>query len=134
MLPIRLEGTIIRGKGRGGKRLNCPTANLDCEVPETLDSGVWAGYATIISKRIDNDDQVPSTEYKALISVGESPFYGDLTTPVIEVHLIGYTGDDFYGSRLEVGITRWIRAMRSDFANEAELRACIQHDIACIDQ
>jgi FAD synthase len=115
------EGKVVKGFGRGGKHLDCPTANLDMQVPEALNSGVWAGYASL-----------SGVTYKSVANVGISPFYTSDEKGVqriIEVHLLDYDGEDFYGATLNVALKIWMRAERADFASETELRECIQADI-----
>jgi len=47
--PLILEGTVIKGFGRGGAELGCPTANLDAESLSdklaTIDPGIYFGWA-----------------------------------------------------------------------------------------
>ena len=47
--PVTFEGEVLKGFGRGGKLLGCPTANLDGEkLQETLlesSTGVYLGWA-----------------------------------------------------------------------------------------
>lgn len=116
---MKTSGKVQKGYGRGGKSLNCPTANIDSEVPEDLKHGIWAAHA-----------QLNDVSYKAVANVGVAPFYkDDDRKPLIEVHLLDYTGEDFYGEELHVELKHWIRGERADFANEEELKECIQDDI-----
>lgn len=54
LLPYKFEGEVVRGFGRGGKELGCPTANMDetvvNELPEGLAVGVYYGKATFEGK------------------------------------------------------------------------------------
>ena len=112
-----ITGVVVKGFGRGGKQLNCPTANLDSKLPKSLKNGIWAGYATLFS-----------VKYPAVISVGKSPFYNDVKERIIEVHLLEYTGVDFYKEKLEVEFKQWMREQREDFESENELRDAIECD------
>uniref|UniRef100_A0A8R1HIL5 riboflavin kinase n=1 Tax=Caenorhabditis japonica TaxID=281687 RepID=A0A8R1HIL5_CAEJA len=51
ILPYRFEGEVVRGFGRGGKELGCPTANMDekviAQLPDSLNVGVYYGKATL---------------------------------------------------------------------------------------
>ena len=71
-------GMIIHGKGVG-KKLGCPTANLDCDLKNIkYKSGVYA------AKAILGDET-----YQAGLVIQHSPAR-------VEVYLIDYKGEDFY--------------------------------------
>ena len=82
-----LRGEVVHGDGRGGPLLGMPTANIhvgeDMAVPEL---GIYAGWY--------RDEEISA--HPAAISVGRRPtFYAD-ADPLIEAHLIGFSGD-LYG-------------------------------------
>ncbi|MCW2925293.1 MAG: ribF [Thermoleophilia bacterium] len=87
---------------RRGRELGMPTANL--AIPPTRlvpADGVYGGFATLHGER-----------WPAATSVGTNPqFTADQVHPprTVEVHLIGYTGPDFYGEQLHVDIAERIR-------------------------
>lgn len=116
---MEYSGKVEKGYGRGGKALNCPTANINATVPTELRHGVWVGRATL-----------NNTVYNAVANIGVAPFYKDANRrPIIEVHLLDYNGPDFYDQYLHVTLIHWMRSERSDFDSENELKECIQQDI-----
>uniref|UniRef100_A0A1I7UNK0 riboflavin kinase n=1 Tax=Caenorhabditis tropicalis TaxID=1561998 RepID=A0A1I7UNK0_9PELO len=120
ILPYRFEGEVVRGFGRGGKELGCPTANMDDAVvnglPEGLSLGVYYGIA-----------QFEGKEYKMAMSIGWNPQYHN-EKKTLEIHLIDYSGSDFYGKRMSAVIQGFIREMKS-FSSLDELKAAIAKDI-----
>lgn len=109
--PPEVEGTVVRGDGRG-RELGFPTANL--EVPEDLlvpPDGVYAGWAL---------------EGRAAVSIGTNPHFDGLERRV-EAHLLDFDGD-LYGERLIVEIWSRIREQRR-FDSLEELVAAIGKDV-----
>jgi len=79
-----IVGEVIHGDGVG-KRLGYPTANLDISKEKMkLSPGVYAARAILNTKK-----------YNASLVIQEKVFK-------VEVHLLDYVGDDFYGDYLEV--------------------------------
>lgn len=115
-LPIRLSGRIVEGKGRGTD-LGVATANLDIDPSGLLPSGVYAGRGTLSS----------GCTYKAAISCGNSPYFGDLSRDVIEVHLLD--GECVRGDILTIEVLHYIRPQRSDFTSIEELMETIKGDL-----
>ncbi|CAI5449694.1 unnamed protein product [Caenorhabditis angaria] len=120
VLPYLFEGLVVRGFGRGGKELGCPTANLeDCVVanlPDELKVGVYFGLASLNGK-----------VFSMAMSVGKNPQYKN-EKKTLEVNLIGYNGPDFYGSTIRGLIIGFIREM-SSFVSLDALKAEIANDI-----
>ncbi|KAL7622093.1 riboflavin kinase [Parahypoxylon ruwenzoriense] len=63
--PLRMEGTVISGFGRGSKELGIPTANLPVDESatpwiSTAKSGVYFGYASLALPS-DHPDRLPPT-------------------------------------------------------------------------
>ncbi|MCW2926513.1 MAG: ribF [Thermoleophilia bacterium] len=103
--PYDLAATVEHG-ARRGRELGMPTANL-AVLPTRLvpADGVYGGVATLDGER-----------WPAATSVGTNPqFTADQSHPprTVEVHLIGYTGPDFYGSTLHVTFEQRIRGQRT---------------------
>jgi len=53
--PVIIASTVIHGFGRGGKKLGCPTANLDpgeigADVLDGYECGVYCGWAKLDGK------------------------------------------------------------------------------------
>ncbi|MEM0950975.1 MAG: riboflavin biosynthesis protein RibF [Cyanobacteria bacterium P01_H01_bin.74] len=85
-----LSGPVIHGFSRG-RQMGFPTANLSPD-PERLVPGVatYGGYATLNQK-----------VYRAVCNIGRCPTFNDAyNQPRIEVHLLDYTGSDFYEADL----------------------------------
>ncbi len=111
-----LEGEVLSG-ARRGRQLGFPTANLLPPAGRALPAqGVYAGRAHL-------DDQV----YAAVANVGSRPTFGE-EQPLIEVHLLDFTGD-VYGQRLAFDFVERVRAV-TRFASLEELRAQIARDVA----
>ncbi|KAM3065179.1 riboflavin kinase [Clarireedia jacksonii] len=48
--PLRMEGKVVSGFGRGSKELGIPTANIPVDTAPWIDSaasGVYFGYASL---------------------------------------------------------------------------------------
>lgn len=68
-----------------GKKYGYPTANLNIKQENVqLKSGVYAAYAVLKGRK-----------YQAALAIRDNPF-------TIEVHLLDYSGPDFYGANLRV--------------------------------
>lgn len=80
-----IEGIVINGEGLG-RSLGWPTANLNIPAEKThLQPGVYAARAIF-----------RHTTYLAALVISEAP------RDKVEVYLIDYTGEDFYGETLQV--------------------------------
>ena len=109
--PPEVEGTVVRGDGRG-RELGFPTANLD--VPEGLlvpPDGVYAGWAC---------------DKRAAVSIGTNPHFDGVERRV-EAHLLDFDRD-LYGERLLVELWSPIREQRR-FDSLEELVAAIGDDV-----
>ncbi len=114
-----VRGTVVRGDGRGGAELGCPTANLAVDPAIALPKlGIYAGYA----------DGPGFTDAPMVASLGVRPTYHSSADPLLEVHLIDFEGD-LYGAELKV---RFRRRLRDEvaFSSSAELVAQIERDLA----
>jgi len=120
MLPYTFRGIVVHGFGRGGKKLNCPTANLDKTavdaLPVSLKNGVYGGVA-----RVDNGPY-----FSMVMSVGYN-FQFDSKIKTIEVHILKKFDRDFYGSELSASAFHYIRPMRA-FSSLKELIDAIEKD------
>jgi riboflavin kinase/FMN adenylyltransferase len=112
-----VEGEVVRGAGRG-RGIGVPTANLRPETELTPAPGVYAGWAETSSGR-----------FAAAINVGTNPTFGDGSRLSIEAHLVDYTGGELYGTHLELGFARRLRAERR-FPSPEALVAQIREDVA----
>jgi len=117
--PLRMEGKVIRGFGRGSKELGIPTANLpvDSLTPWIADikSGVYFGWASLRLPPSHPNQPTASSEarsgfsiYPMVMSIGYNPVYEN-TERLAEVHVLHEFGADFYGVEMRVLITGFIR-------------------------
>lgn len=94
MLPIRMTSNVVRGFGRGSADLGIPTANLcrDSGIFSTsfdaLPCGIYWGFA-----RVGDKSETDTMVYKAAISIGYNPYYGN-ETKTVEPHLIAPSSDE----------------------------------------
>lgn len=110
----QVAGTVVHGKGRGGKQLGFPTANLALDdelVPRLGVYAVWVG--------IDGD------LHQGVANVGVNPTFGNNEISV-EAHLLDFDRD-LYGSFIRVHFVQRIRNERK-FASLDELKNRIALD------
>lgn len=108
-------GITVKGGGIG-RQLGYPTANLDCRSKEVkLKEGIYAAHA-----KLDNQT------YKAGLVIRFLPFK-------VEVYLIDYKGDDFYGSYLEVIPVQKVAELEH-YESVEELRDKIENDMKVVAQ
>jgi riboflavin kinase/FMN adenylyltransferase len=115
--PFSLRGPVVEG-ARRGKSIGFPTANIAVGADRALPPfGVYVARAYLGEAR-----------YKALTNIGRRPTF-DNGERAIEVYLLDYQGDDFYGHDLHIDLLERLRPERR-FASAEELRAQIQRDVA----
>lgn len=116
--PHYVRGTVVRGRGIGAT-IGVPTANLDHEACLAIPApGVYAGQVSIAG-----------VVWPAAVTTGTAPTFPG-GGEVVEVHIIGYSGD-LYGSTFAVEFTWRLRDQRR-FDSVEDLRAAIAQDIECI--
>jgi riboflavin kinase len=133
--PRHLAGPVIRGFGRGARKLGFPTANLDTRAPQvaevlaTLTPGVYAGYAAVLRPEGAPWPGENVTDwYRAAVNVGYVPSF-DNRELSIEAHLLHEFSEDFYGAQMHLVLLAYLRPERKFVAIDA-LVAQIKHDIA----
>lgn len=95
LVPIRMTSKVVKGFGRGSSDLGIPTANLCKESGsfgmsfDSLPCGIYWGFARIGDGNEGKDSHV----FKAAISIGFNPYYGN-ESKTVEPHLIAPTDDD----------------------------------------
>jgi riboflavin kinase/FMN adenylyltransferase len=115
--PFSLRGPVVEG-ARRGKSIGFPTANIAVGADRALPPfGVYVTRAYLGEAR-----------YKAVTNIGRRPTF-DKGERTIEVHLLDYRGDDFYGHDLRIDLLDRLRPEKR-FASAEELRAQIQRDVA----
>ncbi len=113
-----VEGTVVRGDGRG-RQLGFPTANVETEeLVELPDDGVYAGSV----------DLPDGSVHVAAISIGRRPTYYEKGALLLEAHLLDFDGD-LYGQRVRVAVGDIVRGQLR-FASAEELVAQIVADVA----
>jgi riboflavin kinase/FMN adenylyltransferase len=115
--PYDLEGTVVRGVGRG-RTLGFPTANVVPANEVIPPNGVYAVRAL-----------TPVGVFAGAANLGRKPTFGEGLPFAVEVHLIGYGGDDLVGEQLRVVFLKRLREeMR--FPSAAALVEQIGRDVA----
>jgi len=76
-----IEGSVIKGKGRGKSLLNIPTANITTPVEIAPKEGVYA-------VRVGFNNSI----YEGVANIGKNPTFGN-TDVSYEVHLLNFSGD-----------------------------------------
>jgi riboflavin kinase / FMN adenylyltransferase len=107
-----VEGTVVRGDGRGGRELGIPTANLavagDLALPA---NGVYAGHLTEDAGGADSPGHPPgvprTAPLPAAISVGVNPQFHRSGLRV-EAHVLDFDGD-LLGARVSVSFEHRLR-------------------------
>jgi riboflavin kinase/FMN adenylyltransferase len=108
-------GTVVKGKGRGGKLLGFPTANLE-PVDELIPRrGVYA-----VTVRVDDKN------YCGVTNIGYNPTFGDDILSV-ETHLLDFS-ENIVGRMIKI---RFIQRLRDEmtFSDVKELSDQITQDI-----
>jgi riboflavin kinase/FMN adenylyltransferase len=126
-----VEGTVVRGDGRGGRELGVPTANLavagDLALPA---NGVYAGHLTEDAGAPDQPGHppgVPQTPPRpAAISVGVNPQF-HRTGLRVEAHVLDFDGD-LLGAQVSVSFEHRLRD-EAAFPTVEDLVAQIRKDI-----
>ena len=115
--PFELPGTVAEGAGRG-KELGIPTANLkiwdERAYPGT---GVYACLAELDGESVE-----------AVTNIGFRPTFADeLETPIVEAHLLDFTGE-VYGKEIKLVFVERLRD-EMQFADPSALLEQIEVDI-----
>lgn len=114
--PFRLDGTVIRGDGRG-KTIGIPTANLAVNNQVLPPSGVYAVNAV-----------TEQGTYWGVANIGVRPTFKQNSESSVEVHLLDFGGETLYKQRLQVEFVAYIRP-EAKFDSVTELVAQIRCDI-----
>jgi len=110
-----IEGKVIKGKGRGKRLLDTPTANITTPVEIAPKEGVYAVRVGIKGKM-----------YKAVANIGKNPTFGNRDVSY-EVHLLNFSGN-LMGKRLRVYFIKRIRGEKT-FRDITGLQWQIRTDI-----
>ncbi len=118
--PYAVVGQVVRGKGRGGKLLGVPTANIRPRNELLPASGIYA-------VRVRRGAEI----LPGVANIGTCPTF-DGCAASLEVHLLEFAGD-LYGEDLGVDFVARLREERR-FPSVADLAAQIHADIAAARQ
>lgn len=113
---FEVQGTVVKGRNRGGRLLGFPTANLNPHGELLPKTGVYAVKLLI-------DDAF----YDGVTNVGYNPTFGD-TGLTVETHVLDYSGE-LMGKTIKV---HFIKRLRDEmtFKTLEELSGQIAQDIA----
>lgn len=113
-----LAGPVVSGAQRG-RTIGIPTANV--QVPERRlvpATGVYVTWAWLNGER-----------YASVTNIGLRPTFEDGTpAPIVETHILDYSGGEFYGQSLKLEFVARLRGEQK-FAGVDELVRQIQLDI-----
>ncbi len=115
--PWAIQGVVARGLARG-KAFGFPTANIALGEYLRPRLGVYA-------VRVDVGDGVLRP---GVASVGVNPTFGALPEPLLEAHLLDFSGD-LYGKTVEVRIIEFLRD-EAAFASTEALKAQMRQDVS----
>jgi hypothetical protein len=111
--PIKFDGKVVRGTGRGGMELGIPTANLE-GVSEDLRlrmNGVYMAWSCVLPGR-DLPQDMSYDWHESIVTVGPSPYAnpGVVAQKLISVHMIHeFRGAMFYGAKIKVLVMGQLR-------------------------
>lgn len=119
--PHFASGVVIKGFGRGSKRLGIPTANYGPEVvnnlPTNIETGIYFGWASVDCKNV----------HKMVMSIGWNPYFKN-EQKSMETHILHEFPDDFYGKLLKVCVVGYLRP-ELNFSTLDDLIIAIKRDI-----
>ncbi|KAF8441120.1 hypothetical protein BGX38DRAFT_1096919 [Terfezia claveryi] len=123
--PLKIEGPVIKGFGRGSKELNIPTANIPVEGlsvggREEIVSGVYFGWAGLDLTQTGNKS-ANGNVFPMVMSIGWNPFYKN-TVRSVEAHIIHTFSTDFYGTHMKLLVLGYIRPELDYVSKEALIR------------
>jgi len=110
-----IEGTVIKGKGRGQKILHIPTANITTPVEIAPKEGVYAVRVGL-----------KGTVYDGVANIGKNPTFGNSQLSY-EVHLLDFSGD-LLGENIRIYFVDRLRNEKT-FPNAESLENRIKDDI-----
>ncbi|MFN3481339.1 MAG: riboflavin kinase, partial [Thermodesulfovibrionales bacterium] len=113
--PYMIQGTVIKGKGRGERLLNIPTANIETTYDLIPSEGVYA-VRVALGERL----------YGGVMNIGRNPTFGDVGLS-LEVHILDFNGD-LLGSPITVYFLERLRGEKR-FPDIERLRESIKQDI-----
>lgn len=138
--PYHIDGTVIKGAGRGTSLLQTPTANINTQNELVPKEGVYAVKVSI-SKGQEERDNVKTTShclssiaykvYDGVANIGKNPTFGGISKSY-EVHLFNFTGN-LLGQQIRIHFIDRIRDEKK-FSGIGELEEQIKKDIQKVKQ
>lgn len=121
----RINGTVVRGFGRGSKELGIPTANLDAAsvhvaLAEAV-TGIYGGWASL------GVDSSENKVYPMVMSVGWNPVFKNKEKTCEPWILHDFKGKSFYGECIRLVVVTFIRP-EANFESVDALVARIHKD------
>ncbi|MDP2279224.1 MAG: dephospho-CoA kinase, partial [Nitrospirota bacterium] len=130
--PFSIEGTVIKGAGRGEKLLHTPTANISFKGSSPKE-GVYAVRVTFSPIHPVRDESLnggyrftDSPLYDGVVNIGKTPTFGEGALS-FEVHIFDFSGN-LLDKKLKVHFIKHIRDEKK-FPNAKALEAQIKKDI-----
>ncbi len=127
-----IEGTVIRGKGRGSALLKTPTANIETRNELIPKEGVYAvrvSFCDTQSQRLTETGAScisPVEIHDGVANIGKNPTFGDVPLSY-EVHIFNFD-KNLIGQNIRVHFIDKIREEKK-FAGVSELEYNIKKDI-----
>ncbi|CDR95613.1 riboflavin kinase / FAD synthetase domain containing protein, putative [Babesia bigemina] len=122
--PLYIQGTVVKGFGRGAAFLGIPTANLDCGNIPHLVPGVYFGTCWLFGNSEVGEDK----PLAAILSVGFNPQFDDASYSV-EPYIYHEFKFSLLGQRIKLAIEGFQRT-EAKFESVEGLVAAIQTDLA----
>lgn len=116
--PYTMRGKVVYGQ-QLGRTIGVPTANVQLKRYRSPLNGVFAVLLRDVQEGVWRE---------GVANVGVRPTVGGLTRPILEVHLLDYSGD-LYGHQVEVSFVKKLREEQK-FASFDALKQQIYRDIA----
>lgn len=114
-----IEGTVIKGAGRGASLLHTPTANVATQNELVPKEGVYAAKVSI-----GNGQE--SEVYNGVVNIGKNPTFGDAPMSY-EVHIFDFN-KNLLGEKIKIHFIDRIRDEKK-FQSASELQDQIKRDI-----
>lgn len=114
-----IEGTVIKGAGRGASLLHTPTANVATQNELVPKEGVYAAKVSIGNGQ---DSEV----YDGVVNIGKNPTFGDAPMSY-EVHIFDFN-KNLLGEKIKIHFIDRIRDEKK-FQSASELQDQIKRDI-----
>lgn len=114
--PYSISGQVVKGQ-QLGKTIGFPTCNISLPHKKIPLHGVYACHVDIAGK-----------VYMAAVNIGYRPTVMETSEPVLEVHILDFSGD-LYGAQLEIVFRHQVRN-EEKFDSLETLKRRISEDVA----